>query len=225
MWTDFICLLPLQSKVNRKGPTSWIPKFEHFYFASNFKYAYMYLSLEIVKCPKYNRCSKIMCPAIYCFKTNTVSTLAFLCTCSTSQCRYADLHHCQETFSVIKHFLEVIGFLYNFFLWNSYYALFMTFFTCPDEAYLKEGNVRMWLSLVFLCPRDKVGGGGILIYPCPSGCRYMVCSAISSYSFKATALIFCRMFIHIMEMCMSTGFLFYSNILKMTGSWTSFPSY
>ena len=195
MWTDFICLLPLQSKVNRKGPTSWIPKFEHFYFASNFKYAYMYLSLEIVKCPKYNGCSIIMCPAIYCFKTNTVSTLAFLCTCSTSQCRYADLHHCQETFSVIKHFLEVIGFLYKFFLWNSYYALFMTFFTCPDEAYLKEGNVRMWLSLV------------------------------SSYSFKATALIFCRMFIHIMEMCMSTGFWFYSNILKMTGSWTSFPSY
>ena len=31
----------------------------------------------------------------------------------------------------------------------------MTFFTCPDEAYLKEGSVRMWLSLVFLCPRDK----------------------------------------------------------------------
>jgi hypothetical protein len=42
----------------------------------------------------------------------------------------------------------------------------------------------------------------------------MVCPAISSYSFGATALIFCRMFIHIMEMCMSTGFLFSSNILK-----------
>ena len=27
----------------------------------------------------------------------------------------------------------------------------------------------------------------------------MVCSAISSYSFGATALIFCRMFIHIMQ--------------------------
>jgi hypothetical protein len=33
----------------------------------------------------------------------------------------------------------------------------------------------------------------------PSGYRYMVCPAISSYSFGATALIFCRMFIHIME--------------------------
>ena len=36
----------------------------------------------------------------------------------------------------------------------------MTFLTCLDEAYLKEGNVRMWLSLVFLCPRDKESGGG-----------------------------------------------------------------
>ena len=48
----------------------------------------------------------------------------------------------------------------------------------------------------------------------------MVCPASSSYSFRATALIFCRMFIHIMEVCMSTGFWFSSNILKMTGSWT-----
>jgi uncharacterized protein YjaG (DUF416 family) len=29
--------------------------------------------------------------------------------------------------------------------------------------------------------------------------RYMVCPAISSYSFGATALIFCMLFIHIME--------------------------
>jgi hypothetical protein len=34
----------------------------------------------------------------------------------------------------------------------------------------------------------------------------MVCPANSSYSFRATALIFCRMFIHIMEVYMSTGF-------------------
>jgi hypothetical protein len=34
----------------------------------------------------------------------------------------------------------------------------------------------------------------------------MVCPAISSYRFGATALIFCRMFMHIMEVCMSTGF-------------------
>jgi hypothetical protein len=33
----------------------------------------------------------------------------------------------------------------------------------------------------------------------PSGYKYMVCLAISSYSFGATALIFCMMFIHIME--------------------------
>ena len=64
----------------------------------------------------------------------------------------------------------------------------------------------------------------ISIYPCPSVCsfgyRYMICPAISFYSFGATALIFCRMFIHIMEVCMSTRFWFSSNILKMTGSWT-----
>ena len=50
----------------------------------------------------------------------------------------------------------------------------------------------------------------ILIYPCPSVCpsgyRYMFCSAISSYSFGATALIFCMTFMHIMEVCMSTSF-------------------
>ena len=85
------------------------------------------------------------------------------------------------------------------------------------------------IKLLFLCPRllcpsdEESGGGDILIYPLsvrPSRYRYMVCPAISSYSFGATALIFCRMFIHIMEVCMSTGFWFSSNILKMTGSWT-----
>ena len=60
---------------------------------------------------------------------------------------------------------------------------------------------------------------------CPSRYRYMVCSTISPYSFRATALIFCRMFIHIMEVCMSTGFWFSANILKTTGNWSSFPSY
>jgi hypothetical protein len=34
----------------------------------------------------------------------------------------------------------------------------------------------------------------------------MVCPAIYSYSFEAAALIFCRMFINIMKLCMSTGF-------------------
>jgi hypothetical protein len=40
----------------------------------------------------------------------------------------------------------------------------------------------------------------------PSGYIYMDCPAISSYSFGATALILCRMFTQIMEVCMSTGF-------------------
>ena len=68
---------------------------------------------------------------------------------------------------------------------------------------------------LFMPPRRRVGGGDINLPPVrpfvrpsvrPSGYRYMVCPAISSYSFGATALIFCRMFIHIMEVCMSTGF-------------------
>ena len=86
--------------------------------------------------------------------------------------------------------------------------------------------ISFFVFCVFLCPRDEEsgGGGGILIYPCPSGYSNMVCPAIS-YSFRATALIFCMIFIHIMEVCMSTGFRFSSNILKMTGSWTkSFSS-
>jgi hypothetical protein len=55
----------------------------------------------------------------------------------------------------------------------------------------------------FYAPATK-SRGGILIRS--SGYRYMVCPAISSYSFEPTALIFFRMFIHIMEVCMSTGF-------------------
>jgi hypothetical protein len=54
----------------------------------------------------------------------------------------------------------------------------------------------------FYDPATKSRGGHINL-PCPSvrpsGYRYMVCPAISSYSFGATALIFCMMFIHIME--------------------------
>ena len=73
----------------------------------------------------------------------------------------------------------------------------------------------------------------------------MVCPAISSYSFGATALIFGMMFIHKMEvflnfikyLVMRGSWFFYapatksregeflSNMHKMTGSWTSFPSY
>ena len=66
-------------------------------------------------------------------------------------------------------------------------------------------------SLLICMPPRRTVGGHInlpLSVACPFGYRYMVCSAISSYSFGATALIFCRMFIHIMEVCMSTGFWF-----------------
>ena len=68
-----------------------------------------------------------------------------------------------------------------------------------DQTFCPKLLSTKWsLDLFFMSPRQR--DGGISIYPCPSVCpsgyRYMVCSAISSYSFRATALIFCRMFIH-----------------------------
>jgi hypothetical protein len=81
---------------------------------------------------------------------------------------------------------------------------------------------RMFIHImeVCTCPQDfdfhqifskwQVVGLSHLVRP--SRYRCMVCSAISSYNFGATALIFCMMFIHIMEVCMSTGFWFSSNI-------------
>jgi hypothetical protein len=78
-------------------------------------------------------------------------------------------------------------------------------------------------GLFFVCYfmplRRRVGGHINLPSVRPFGYRYMVCPSISSYRFGATALIFCRIFIHIMEVCMPTGFWFASNILKMTVSW------
>jgi hypothetical protein len=69
--------------------------------------------------------------------------------------------------------------------------------------------------IICMPPRRRVGVHiNLSLSVRPSGYRYMVCPAISSYSFGATALIFCRMFIHIMEVCRSTGFWFSSNILK-----------
>ena len=79
--------------------------------------------------------------------------------------------------------------------------------TSPCELSEREVTSPSNLKVVRAPEIRRVGG--ILIYPLfvrSSGYRYMVCPAISSYSFGATALIFCRMFIHIMEVCMSTGF-------------------
>jgi hypothetical protein len=101
-----------------------------------------------------------------------------------------------------------------------FWILELLVFSCPHyktgawsftHVYLLFFLSQSYAPDSFLCPRDEESGvGGILIYPCPSfrlsGYRYMVCPAISSYSFGATALIFCRMFIHIMEVCMSTEF-------------------
>jgi hypothetical protein len=103
-----------------------------------------------------------------------------------------------------------------------YNHLFCTCIICPYYwlSILHFYKGFSTLGPVFMPPRRRVGGHINLPLSVRLD-RYMVCSAISSYSFGATALIFCRMFIHIMEVCMSTGFWFSSNILKMTGSWTS----
>ena len=101
---------------------------------------------------------------------------------------------------------------------------------CLDQSigaiFVKEENKTLAQMNFVMPPRRIVGGEGEgpfqFTLVCPSGYRYMVCPAISSYSFGAKALIFCMMFIHIMEVCMFTGFWFSSNILKMTGSWTFF---
>jgi hypothetical protein len=72
-------------------------------------------------------------------------------------------------------------------------------------------NARILIrERLFIPPRQRVGGHINLplssVHPSirPSRYRCMICPAISSYSFGA--LIFCMMFIHIMEVCMSTGF-------------------
>ena len=60
---------------------------------------------------------------------------------------------------------------------------------------------------IFMPPRLLIGGHIVLPLSVHSSHLVcIVCPANSSYSFRATALIFCRMFIHIMEVCMSTGF-------------------
>jgi hypothetical protein len=72
-------------------------------------------------------------------------------------------------------------------------------------------DINKFCPILFLCPGNEELGGHINLplSICssirPSGYRYMVCLAIS-YSFGATALILCRMFLHTMEVCMSTGF-------------------
>jgi hypothetical protein len=86
----------------------------------------------------------------------------------------------------------------------------------------KSNYLSFWeylkkIKILWTCTGGHIN---LLLSVRPSGCWCMVFPTISSYRFGAIALIFCRMCIHIMEVYMSTGFWFSSNILKMTGSWT-----
>ena len=82
-------------------------------------------------------------------------------------------------------------------------------------------NPFLWIASNYTPPPPQAKFGGYIgitlsvrLSVRPSGYIYMDCPAISSYSFGATAVLLCRMFIHIMEVCMSTWFWFSSNILK-----------
>ena len=75
--------------------------------------------------------------------------------------------------------------------------------------YMYNGQLYMLGVLLFFCLLNSMCSLIIFLYISINdmcGYRYMVCPAITSYSFGATALIFDMMFIHIMEVCMSTGF-------------------
>jgi hypothetical protein len=115
---------------------------------------------------------------------------------------------------------------------------------CPSNFRLGSIKIKCICKTQMMPPPDHQNPVSVL----PSEYWYMVCPAISPYSFGATALIFSMMFIHIMEVCMSKwpspttchfeniwrksnpvdmhtsimciNILFPSNILKMTDSWT-----
>ena len=68
------------------------------------------------------------------------------------------------------------------------------------RMFTHNGGVHVHRILIFIkYSQTKWQVVGLSHFVRPSGYRYMVCPAISSYSFGATALIFCVMFIHIME--------------------------
>ena len=84
---------------------------------------------------------------------------------------------------------------------------------CPAISYSFGATTlifcRMFIHILWrcACPQDfdfhqifsKWQVVGLSHFVRPSGYRYMVCPAISSYRIGATALIFCMMFMHIME--------------------------
>jgi hypothetical protein len=73
--------------------------------------------------------------------------------------------------------------------------------------------ICIWAKYVWkYCTYKMFTQGSIIVY-------YQILHKYTSQTYPSshlyTALIFCRMFIHIMEVCMSTRFWFSSNILKL----------
>ena len=88
--------------------------------------------------------------------------------------------------------------------------LLLQFWSCSfnifQDVYTHNGGVHVHRILIFLKYSQNDRQLDLVIFSYQLHKGNMVCPANSSYSFRATALIFRRMFIHIMEVCMSTGF-------------------
>ena len=94
----------------------------------------------------------------------------------------------------------------------------------PTKAEFQNLNFLIFhlILMQFFMPPWQRGGEGHINLPLsvrPDIDTWFV--RLSPTVLELQLLILCRIFIHIMELCMSTGFWFSSNILKMTGSWTS----
>ena len=102
--------------------------------------------------------------------------------------------------------MEIKDLLIYIYIWH---------FNYTNQLMLTARVLSLCLTDIYCYAPATIGRGGGAYCFTPVRSSHLVCivyPANSSYSFWATALILCRMFIHIMEVCMSTGFWFSSNI-------------
>ena len=73
------------------------------------------------------------------------------------------------------------------------------------DVYTHNAGVHVHRILIYSNILKMTGSQTQSFFPYQLHKGNIVCPANSSYSFRATALIFCMMFINIMEVCMSTA--------------------